>query len=324
MRSNIYRIIDVNLNRATEGLRVVEEICRFVLEDPKLSLAVKKLRGQLSRIIRAELQSRDAAGDVGREPYTKDEGKRADIESVFRANLKRAQEAVRCLEEFSKLIKPAYGKAFKGIRFKLYELEKQLAPKIIKAVKLDFDLYIIIDSQPASLKLLRKAIARGVKIVQLRDKYISKTEYLRAARKIARLTKKAGMTFLLNDHPKLAKLAGADGVHLGQEDLRDRPLRKVRAMLGEEAIIGISASDLKTAKRAEKQGADYIGFGPVFSTPLKPQAKVTGLKLLRRVVKLSKVPIVAIGGICPRNYKQVLATGCSRFAVIRAAKFFLL
>jgi len=118
----------------------VEEICRFILEDAKLTLAVKQLRGRLSKVIKHELASRDSEGDVGREPYTKNEQNRAGLENIFKANIKRAEEAVRCLEEFSKLLKPSYGKAFKALRFKIYDLEKELAPKVIKAIKLDFDL----------------------------------------------------------------------------------------------------------------------------------------------------------------------------------------
>lgn len=144
--NNIYRIIDVNLNRAAEGLRVVEEVCRFVLEDKKLTLTMKKLRDQVSRVIGISgyqwegyrgiripgklLKERRALNDVGREMYTKAEGKRANVESVFRANMKRVQEAVRCLEEFSKLLDPRLGKKFKRIRFKLYALEKKLIEKL--------------------------------------------------------------------------------------------------------------------------------------------------------------------------------------------------
>ena len=145
MHSKIQRILDVNLNRATEGLRVVEEICRFVLEDKKLTLTLKKLRGVLSKVIRISedqrageqkirasdlIKARKSDQDVGSKLYTKGEGRRQNIESVFRANMKRAEEAVRCLEEFSKLIKPEYGKAFKSIRFKLYALEKRITLRV--------------------------------------------------------------------------------------------------------------------------------------------------------------------------------------------------
>jgi thiamine-phosphate pyrophosphorylase len=218
MRSNIDRIIDVNLNRAMEGLRVVEEVCRFVLEDQRSTVALKTLRGELARIIpHALLSSRDVAGDVGREPYTKDEGRRAKLGDVFRANLKRAQEAVRVLEEFAKLLQPAYGRKFKAIRFQLYQLEQTLAPQVAKADKLDFSFYLIVD--PSVHKNPLELLRSGVKIVQLRAKEPDKSEYLRLARQISRKAKARGIIFLLNDHWQLVKASGADGVHLGWEDL---------------------------------------------------------------------------------------------------------
>jgi len=333
MRSDIFRILDVNLNRATEGLRVVEEVCRFVLEDERLTLAVKKLRSELFKIIRLSeyqrgeypsiriseklIEARKVLGDVGRELYPKSEGRRINIESVFRANMKRTQEAVRCLEEFSKMIKPKFGRAFKAVRFQLYDLEKKIAPRVSKAVKLDFDLYLITDPQFGHFKMLRQAIASGIKIVQFRDKIMSKKEYLCWAKKLAASAMKAGVTFMLNDYWDLVKVVGADGVHLGQEDLASVSFRKVRKELGEEKIIGVSIHSLVQALRAEKLGADYIAVGPVFPTPSKPQVKPVGLGLLKKVIKRIKIPVVAIGGINPSNLDQIKRVGCQRVAAIR-------
>jgi thiamine-phosphate pyrophosphorylase len=322
MRSDIGRIIDVNLNRATEGLRVVEEICRFVLADQTLTVKAKTLRGKLSRVVPPTLLAhRDSAGDVGREPYTRDEGRRTRVEDVFKANMKRAQEAVRVLEEFAKLLKPIYGRKFKAIRFKLYELEKTIAPRVGKAEKLDFGLYVIIDptihEDPLALLTPR------VKIVQLRAKELNKADYLRLARQIGKKAKARGITFVINDHWQLVKQAGVDGVHLGWEDLKGASFFRVRKELGDDKIIGLSAQTLSEVRQADALKPDYIGFGPVFGTPLKATVKPTGLKALTKAAKLSRAPIVAIGGICPRNYKKVLAAGCSRYAVIRAARLFL-
>jgi thiamine-phosphate pyrophosphorylase len=322
MRSSIGRIIDVNLNRATEGLRVVEEICRFVLEDQKLTIAVKTLRGQLSRIVpHSLLADRDSRGDVGREPYTKDEGARDKVSDIFQANIKRSEEAVRVLEEFAKLLKPVYGRKFKAIRFKLYDLEKKLAPLVGRAEKLDFGLYVIID--PAVHKKPLKLIKPGVKIVQLRAKELNKADYLRLAQKISRKAKAQGITFLLNDHWRLVKQAGADGVHLGWEDLKGRSMASIRNAVGDDKIIGLSAQSLGETKKAARLGPDYIGFGPVFATPLKRGLKPTGLKALSRAVKLVREPIVAIGGINKQNYRKVISTGCSRYAVVRSAGSFI-
>jgi len=315
----IFRILDANLNRATEGLRVVEEVCRFILEDAKLALEAKQLRGRLSKVVRHELSSRDSAGDVGRAPYTKNEQSRSGLENIFKANIKRAEEAVRCLEEFSKLLKASYGKAFKAIRFEIYELEKELTPRLAKALKLDFDLYVITDGSKDPLPTARRAIAGGVRIVQYRDKQAGKKAYLATARKLAALTRKSGTALILNDHWDLVREAGADGVNVGQEDLGKTSLAEIRKQVGADAIVGVSVSNLSQALRAQKLGADYLGVGPIFSTPLKKTDKIVGLSELKRIVGKIKIPVVAIGGIDRGNIRKVLASGCSRIAAIRAA-----
>jgi len=333
MRSDIFRILDVNLNRATEGLRVVEEVCRFVLEDERLTLAVKKLRSELFKIIRlSEYQrgeypsirisekligARKVLGDVGRELYPKSEGRRINIESVFRANMKRTQEAVRCLEEFSKMIKPKFGRAFKAVRFQLYDLEKKIAPRVSKAVKLDFDLYVVTDPQRKHIEVIRRAIASGVKIVQLRDKTISKREYGLLAKRAASIVQTKAV-LILNDYWDLVLKVGADGVHLGQEDLAHLSINQVRRRLGEDKIIGVSTHSFRQAVRAERDGADYVSVGPIYATPSKPQIKPVGISLLRKVLRYVKIPVVAIGGINESNIDRVTRAGCRRIAVIRA------
>jgi len=129
--SKILRIIDVNTNRAVEGLRVMEEVARFVLEKKRLSLKLKNIRGTLRKLVdrlqkgEIHFKHRKALKDVGRKVYTKNEAKRETVLDIFVSNAKRVQEALRVLEEFSKLIKPDLGKSFKDIRFKVYDLEKR-------------------------------------------------------------------------------------------------------------------------------------------------------------------------------------------------------
>lgn len=132
----LYRILDANINRAMEGLRVSEEITRFILEDKKLTLEIKKLRGRLkaaiSKIPKAKLLSaRKALSDVGSKTHTKSELKRKRYKDIFKANIKRAQEALRSLEEFVKLIDLKLSKKFKEIRFRTYEIEKKVSLRIL-------------------------------------------------------------------------------------------------------------------------------------------------------------------------------------------------
>ncbi|MFA4966802.1 MAG: thiamine-phosphate pyrophosphorylase [Candidatus Margulisiibacteriota bacterium] len=131
----LFRILDANINRAMEGLRVVEEIVRFILDDKKLTLKIKNLRAELKKIVsklpkKELLSARASLSDVGGKLYTKSESKRSKTEELFYSNIKRCEEAVRVLEEFSKYVNPKLGKNFKAIRFKLYDLEKQIARQL--------------------------------------------------------------------------------------------------------------------------------------------------------------------------------------------------
>jgi thiamine-phosphate pyrophosphorylase len=127
----VARIIDVNTNRAVEGIRVMEEVARFVLENRSLTAGLKNMRSRLRRAVKRLLESgvcvkeRNALADVGRKLYSRSEAKRSSIPDIFTANAKRVQEALRVLEEFSKLSQPAVGKEFKDIRFRMYALEKR-------------------------------------------------------------------------------------------------------------------------------------------------------------------------------------------------------
>jgi thiamine-phosphate pyrophosphorylase len=326
--SKILRIIDVNTNRAVEGLRVMEDVARFVLEDKELTLEIKLLRGKARKIIgelienenrfQQRLLQRKALKDIGRNLYTSSEAKRESLLDIFSANAKRVQEALRVLEEFSKLTSPAAGKSIKDIRFNVYELEKEISLLLNRYLLLDFDLYVVTDPMRDHVEVAREVVAAGGKIVQLRDKSASKKQILKWAREIRKLTKKANATFIVNDYVDIAKTVGADGVHLGQEDLNKLSLKTYRKRLGEDKIIGVSTHSYSQALKAAREGADYISVGPIFKTPSKPLGKAVGLKLLRKVLKKIKIPVVAIGGIDDSNIYNVRKTGCQRIAVIRA------
>lgn len=323
-KSKILRIIDANVNRAMEGMRVVEEIARLVLDNKKISRELKNLRGDLQQTVKAlpDVKSlvkfREAMKDVGRKISTEMENRREGLEGVFQANIKRAQEATRVLEEFSKSTGARSAKSFKALRFKLYDVEKKIKPLILSSKRkmLDFDLYVVSDPLRSHLEAARGVIRGGGKIFQLRDKGASKKKYLQLAKAIRKLTKKAKVAFIVNDHLDIAQLIDADGIHLGQDDI---PIPLARKLLGEEKIIGFSTHSFAQAVKAEKAGADYISFGPIFQTPSKPKTKPLGLKALKRVVKRIKIPVVAIGGISESNIHDVRKTGCQRIAVIRAA-----
>ncbi len=316
--SKIYRIIDVNVNRAAEGLRVMEEVVRFVLDNKKYTLQLKGFRARLRHAIINLLKDRQSSIDVGRKLYTEKESKRATIQDIFAANAKRVQEALRVLEEFSKLIDPKLGKTFKEIRFKIYDLEREIYFDLVRRLKLDFDLYVVTDPMNDHLKVVRGVVSGGGKVVQLRDKKASKSKLLKLAKQIRKLTAKAGVIFIMNDYFDIANKVNADGIHLGQEDLKTMNLKNVRRKLGDDKVIGVSTHSFAQAVKAQQQGADYISLGPIFATPSKLHMKPLGLDLLRKVAKRVKIPIVAIGGINQSNISRIKKAGVGRAAVIRA------
>jgi thiamine-phosphate diphosphorylase len=162
--------------------------------------------------------------------------------------------------------------------------------------------------------ILQDLLAGGVGIIQLRAKETAAKEFLRLAREMRGLTRPAGCLFIVNDRLDIALAAQADGVHLGQEDL---PLAIARKLMGREKIIGISTHDLAQAKEAERGGADYIGFGPIFGTFTKDTGySPRGLAMLKEIRKAVKIPIVAIGGITENNIPQVREAGADAAAII--------
>jgi thiamine-phosphate pyrophosphorylase len=178
-------------------------------------------------------------------------------------------------------------------------------------------LYLILDAGVVGYDELfvkmKIAVHSGVDIVQLRDKLGTSREALKfAQRALAWLGKRA--LFIVNDRIDIARISGADGVHLGQDDL---PVREARRMLGPRAIIGKSCQTLLHVRAACREGADYIGFGSVFKTLTKPGRKPMDLARLRAAAQVSRVPLFAIGGITRQNVKRVISCGVARVAVCR-------
>jgi len=152
-------------------------------------------------------------------------------------------------------------------------------------------------------------------LIQLRDKVSLKSDVLKLALKLAKQIDLSKTLFIVNDYADVAVEASADGVHLGQDDLTIRQARKI---LGPDKIIGISCHSLAQALKAEKEGADYIGIGPVYPTVTKPASKALGLKTAAGLKAKIKIPCFAIGGINQGNIEQITAVGISRVAVCRA------
>jgi thiamine-phosphate pyrophosphorylase len=179
--------------------------------------------------------------------------------------------------------------------------------------------YVIVDRAAIGSRnvqaVLEAAVHGGADAIQLRDKGASAQQLLRAARRLLPLARAGGVPLIINDRVDVAQAAGADGVHLGQEDL---PVRAARAILGPGRLIGQSTHSLEQALAAQADGADYIGFGPIFATPTKPDYPAVGTGPIRAVVSQVRLPVVCIGGIDHETVRRVAAAGARCVAVVRA------
>ena len=155
----------------------------------------------------------------------------------------------------------------------------------------------------------------GADVIQWRDKSASDSEFLTTAQLLRRATRKQGRLFIVNDRVKVALQVHADGVHLGHEDL---PIRSARSLVGDSMLIGRSTHSLAEARSAEEEGADYLGVGPIFPTPTKPEYQPVGVELIRQVASVIRIPWVAIGSIDLKTVPLVLSAGAHRVAVVRA------
>ncbi|VAX39951.1 Thiamin-phosphate pyrophosphorylase [hydrothermal vent metagenome] len=319
-----YRILDAAANRAREGLRVLEEYVRFVQDDADLSSQLKNCRHQLATILQAIdlntlLKSRETLQDVGTSISTATESERASLASVVTANFKRLQEALRTLEEYSKLISPTAAEEISQLRYTTYTLEKAITNSSRNQQVFEGrSLYLLLTAKSCQQEIefvLQEALAGGVDIVQLREKKMNDGDLLPLARKVCQITKQAGALFIMNDRPDIALLANADGLHIGQEELSVKEARKI---VGADSLIGVSTHDIEQAKQAVLDGADYLGVGPTFPSKTKSFDNFSGLPFIQQVANEISLPWFAIGGISEENLSDVINAGASRIAVSHA------
>jgi thiamine-phosphate pyrophosphorylase len=329
MEKPVYRILDANFNRAREALRVMEEYCRFVLNNPALSGRAKQLRHELSSMI-AELDAnqllccRDSQQDVGRELRVEGQMKRATLEDCFTAAAKRSSEALRMLAEVGQAINPALYDCFERLRFETYSLEKDISLAMYGALRFrNVRLYVLITVQPESDKvkisdLARACIDGGADCLQLRCKGMTDKDVLNLAGPVAEICRRNSVISIINDRPDIAILSGADGVHLGQDDLL---VESVRRLQPRPLIVGRSTHHFRQLTDAINETCDYVALGPVFATATKSREAVAGLDYIRQsmdILKNNGVGHVAIGGIGLDNIEQVLAFGVRTVAVCSA------
>ncbi|MBM5807252.1 MAG: thiamine phosphate synthase [Cyanobacteria bacterium M_surface_10_m2_179] len=323
----VLRLLDANLDRAREGLRVVEDWCRFGLDRADLVATLKDLRQRLGLLHQERYkQARHTAGDVAAGMAHPAQAQRQKPAAVVAANCARVQEALRVLEEFGRDQDPALAAEAAAIRYALYDLEVEVlrAGADLRARLQACNLYLVTSPSPQLEAVVAAALEGGVRLVQYRAKEgslapdgqpITDALRLQQAQALRQLCSRYGALFVVNDRIDLALAVDADGVHLGQGDL---PPALARRLLGPEKLIGRSTHAISQLREAVADGCDYVGVGPVNATPTKPGREPVGLDYVRQAAAESPIPFFAIGGIEPANLAAVQAAGGTRVAVVRA------
>ena len=342
------RVLDASLNRATEGLRVVEDYVRFVLDDRHLTEQFKRLRhdlaaagGQLSLAERHA--ARDTQADVGTTVSTPSEGERRDAWQVCVASLERVKQSLRSLEEFSKVATPQAVGELERLRYWLYTLEAAVG-RTVEANELleEARLYVLVDgcaSEETFAALVNELIAARVDVIQLRDKRLSDRELIARGRLLVSLCRAdrrvvgpdlngnvgnpspspslrgRGILVIINDRPDVAAVVDADGVHVGQDEML---VKDARSIVGPRRLVGVSTHSIEHARAAVLDGANYLGVGPTFPSQTKSFDAFPGLDFVRQVAAEIRLPAFAIGGIDASNVGEVVAAGLRRVAVSSA------
>jgi thiamine-phosphate pyrophosphorylase len=326
MERAAYRIIDANFNRAREAIRVIEEFCRFALNSAQLTERAKQIRHALSAEIGKLdagrlISSRDTLGDVGIGRTVDKQLVRNDLTDCFTAGCKRLTEALRALAETTHTIDRSVAETLEKLRYTAYTLEKDIViygdtTERFKRV----NLYIIITSNlPAEvISLAYKCVDGGADCVQLRAKAIEDDILFALAVEFVRICKEAGVLCIINDRVDIAVASGADGVHLGQNDL---PVEQARKLQLTPLITGKSTHSPRQLQAACRERPTYAALGPVFTTATKPTAPAVGLGYVRQAKEIlagTGICNVAIGGITMDNIEEVLEAGAEAIAVCAA------
>jgi thiamine-phosphate pyrophosphorylase len=323
-----WRALDASANRAGEALRVIEDVVRFVLDDAHLTGLAKNLRHELAAVLASgrlahRIMLRDVSGDVGAGVEAAAALPRATVHDLIAANAARAAQALRSLEEVSRLIEPDAAAAFERLRYRLYVLERGAVGTARGADRLrGVDLCVLVDGREDARgfeRLVESLLEAGVRMLQIRDKDLPVpvlAERARAAVEIARRRHPDGRAIVVvNDRADVAVAVGADGVHTGADDL---PLAMVRRVIGPRALLGRTAHDLAEARAAVLDGADCLGVGPCFPSHTKSFAAYAPPEFLTAVASEIALPAFAIGGITLERIDEIVALGYSRAAVASA------
>ena len=327
-------LIDANANRAREGIRTAEDYIRFSVRYTRWAMELKKIRAAITTVINSHfaeaelIASRNVPGDPGRpkqpisKVVSKEDGPPAGTAEaplqVARRGLKRAQEALRVLEEYLRAQYPDSSAQLSQHRYLLYDAEQWLVLGSAAAATLGkASVYVLLTESLCARGLLptaEAALKGGCKLFQLREKQDSGTTLISKARDLQRLCNEYDAVLICNDRVDVAAASGAAGVHVGQDDL---PPQDIRSVTGQRLLIGRSTHSVGQARRAlEQEQVDYIAIGSMYETATKPQRIMAGLSLAEQVSALqTDLPVFAIGGITLERVKELKAAGVRRIAV---------
>lgn len=307
----------------------MEEFARMIADDRERTEALKSLRHELAAAMGSIprerlLGSRNTPGDVGTSVEQESEYRRREVHEVIAAAAARTQQSLRCLEEYGKLIAEPFPRRIEQLRYRCYAVASQLEAIAREAGRRDrlrrSRLYLLIDvgaSEADFVGSLAALATAGVDIFQLRDRACDDRTLFERARVGTRVAHDHDALFIVNDRADIAAAAGADGVHVGQDEL---PVGAARRVLGGEPLVGVSTHDVAQARQAVRDGADYIGCGPVFPSLTKRFDSLAGPEWLRDVAREIDIPAFAIGGISRDNLGPVLEAGVRRVAVTAAVR----
>ena len=323
-RTDAARVLDAAANRAREALRVLEDYCRFCLDDAFLSGQLKQMRHGLREaldLLPGEhlLQARETLRDVGTSVSTEAEQSRVSLREVVQAGCKRLEETLRSLEEFGKLLSAEFGMRIEQLRYRAYTIERALLLGSTARQRLaNCRIQVLLTGSLCSAALdwtIAEAAAAGADMIQLREKKLSDRELLERARNVRRWARKAGVLFIVNDRPDVARLVEADGVHLGQDDM---PVKEARRIVGPDLLIGVSTHELSQVRQAVLDGASYLGVGPAFPSRTKEFEAFPGLEFIRQATAETSLPQFVIGGVNTTTLPQAVEAGARRIAVSAA------
>ena len=324
MNHAAFRMIDANLNRAREAIRTLEDVARFAWDDAAIAADAKALRHALQAVVAALpaerlARARDVTGDVGTTIEGVGEYERADPSAIAAAAGKRLTEALRVVEEASKSVDPAVARAVEALRYRAYALDARAAIRASSATPRQWRLCVLVTRALCARpweEVVLGAIEGGADAVQVREKEMATRDLVSHARAVRSLCAPRGVAVIVNDRLDVALASGADGVHLGADDL---PVAEARRIAGGALRIGASTHSIEEARAAMDAGADHCGVGAMYESSLKPGLAPSGEPYLRAfLAEFPRVPHLAIGGIAPGRVAALARAGCRGIAVSSA------